>query len=157
MQPYFLEALEPDEVERELPNLVQVVRYCAQQDIPIAILEQEHIPTETIDVLTREIEKVPRHKYITKPTSDGFYETQLSQQLNEWGATSIFLMGAHASRCVLDTAAGAWKRGIKTSTSNSVILNPAVFKDSNESVRAYIEMGLYHDDYRVFFPPVLKK
>ncbi|MFC1690997.1 cysteine hydrolase family protein [Nanoarchaeota archaeon] len=150
LQEGFLEKISREELKQELPYIVEVLQHCADNYIPVAALEFQGYG-RTIQVLRNEIEKVPQNEYFTKYKRNGFTNSMLAAQLNEWDVNFVFLMGAFASGCVVDTAGGALDSGLGIATSRNVILDEANFPDKLMIDFYFKQKGLYSDNHRDFF------
>ena len=137
MQQYFIRGLKKENKERIIANQIFIIKWCAQENIPIVVLEYEKYG-KTIDVLIKELKEVKYLRVISKSRPDGFYDTKLAYTLNQVNADNLFLMGIDANVCVRSTAIGAMVNGFKFITSEDVI--DGVRNDDN-SIPWYRENG----------------
>ena len=138
MQHLFIKNLKRKNRKRIIANQIFVIRWCVQENIPIVVLEYRGWG-ETINVLTKELEKVRNMIIITKPYDNGFSYTDLKCILNKRNAKNLFLMGINASACVKRTARGAVEEGFSIITSDDVI--DGKHNDDN-SIPWYRENGI---------------
>ena len=151
MQPKFWDRVNSYEREEELPNQIEVVRYCNQHKIPIVVLEYLN-GGNTIEELTDEVEKNPNYRCITKRKDDGFENTGLDIQLREWGTNSVLLMGVNAGSCVAQTANAANKKGYQIWTAQDLVANGDWESERNDYQEYFKRIGQYSDDYREILP-----
>jgi len=128
MQPYFVNKLEAGTRERLIQAQVKVIRYCAEKDIPLIVLEYEKRGT-TLAELRAEARKVSRVVVITKGHSSGFQSVQFRQELDAFKADSLLLMGVNASCCVLATALDAHDEKYRILTAPDLIADGPSVKD----------------------------
>ena len=147
MQPRLLSLVR--EKEKLIENQIEIIRWCAKEDIPLVVLEFEGAG-ETIDVLRKEIEKVPRVKTIQKKHDDGFTSQKLEKQLKIFDSKTLLLMGINADYCVKETAIGAMKKGFVIATSNALISGWRVHSSDN-SLPFYKENGIVFPDRHSIF------
>ncbi|MBI4837186.1 MAG: isochorismatase family protein [Candidatus Portnoybacteria bacterium] len=161
MQPRFLKGIDASKKEKLIANQLNVIRCCADYDIPVILIEYNIEYTEyefesneesTVEVLLKAVEMIPRREKITKKTVNAFTHPYLSAYLRHWQVDGILLMGVCASACVKLTAEGALGRGFKIATSGDLISdegedkpdmswyrqNGLVFKDSRKTIEALI-------------------
>lgn len=136
MQQGFLDYLNNEEQERIILNQMYVIRWCAQENIPIVVLEYKR-RKRTIDILIEELESVKNLEIIEKSHDDGFSNAELDYYLKKIGAKNLFLMGINASYCVKETAQGGIEKGYKIITSNDVI----ACRGGDNSISWYEENG----------------
>ena len=120
MQRSFIKNLNKKEKNHIILNQILMIRWCAQRDIPIIVLEYEGYE-KTINILTKELQKVKNLTIIKKSHDDGFLNTELDDVLKKIGTKNLFLMGINAGACVIRTAQGAIKKGYFIITSDDVI------------------------------------
>lgn len=138
MQQFFIEVLKRKDKKRIIANQIFIIRWCAQKNIPMVVLEYEGCG-KTINALTKELKRIKDLKTISKPHDNGFYNTELDYILNKIGAKNLFLMGINASVCVKSTAEGAIGKGFNIITSNDVIVGGY---DGNNSIPWYKKNGI---------------
>jgi len=122
MQRFFLRDLEVGVEASLIAAQKEIIRYCAQADIPLFVLEYND-EGRTIGELRHEIARVPQTKTIIKKHDDGFKRTALDECLQEFSITHLLLMGVNASFCVRDTARSALRRGYQIITADHLIAN----------------------------------
>ena len=66
MQQFFIRGLKKENKERIIANQIFIIRWCAQENIPIVVLEYEKYG-ETIDVLIEELKKVKYLYHVIYP------------------------------------------------------------------------------------------
>ncbi|MEA2097834.1 MAG: isochorismatase family protein [Patescibacteria group bacterium] len=137
MQQIFLDGLKKKNRERIIANQIFIIRWCAQENIPVVVLEYRG-SGETIDVLAKELKKIEDLRIILKSYDNGFYYTELKDVLEERNAKNLFLMGINASACVKRTAIGAREEGFSIITSNDVIGG----NNDDNSISWYVENGI---------------
>ena len=137
MQENFVEALKEKDKRRIIANQIFVIRWCAQNDISIVVLEYE-MCGETIEVLAQELKEIKNLETIPKPYDNGFCGTELDYFLNKIDARNLFLMGINASACVKSTAEGAIEKGFEIITSSDVIAGC----NSDNSISWYRKNGI---------------
>jgi len=142
MQDRFFNLLEQDTRDELVAQQIRVIRTCAQQDIPLVVIEYQGFGT-TIESLACEITQVPRTLTITKKGSDGFIGTKLHKALRRLGAKKLALMGMNASCCVRDTAESAVSRKYEILTADDVIAYEAGGKGRKKSRQWYEANGLF--------------
>ena len=147
MQNEFIKRIKEDEKENQIKAQIEVLKYCAQKDIPVVALEYKNCDN-TINKLIYHINKVPRKKYLTKSYNNGFKKTNLNEQLEEWNITHVCLMGINASACVKQTAQGALNYKLSILTANQLISNEPGDEKNNKSIPWFKKKGLYYDDYK---------
>lgn len=123
---------------------LRVVRACAEKNIPIVVLEFGDWGL-TVDVLKREIDKVPRKALIIKPHRDGFIATKLDKTLKSFDANSLLLMGVNASYCVLETAKSAVRLRYKIITAEKLIADSLGDYEKEKSKSWYEQNGVFCD------------
>jgi len=121
MQADYVRRLRTGDPEIIIPNQIAVIRYCAEHDIPLVVLEYGGCHLPTLEVLKHEVGEVKRVTMVTKSCNNGFQKTLLHSHLKKLGITKLFLMGINADHCVKSTAVGAMKNGYKIATSNGCI------------------------------------
>ncbi len=121
MQPKFVADLHPIDKGNLVGNQCDLLRVCAEKDIPLFILEHTITTGGTIDEVSVAAEKVPRAKVIRKEENDGFFRTTLRADLKALGTRSVILTGINASFCVLDTAFSALRFGHRIITAENLI------------------------------------
>lgn len=120
MQTKYIKYLRKGSVNRLLPSQIKVIRQCADLDIPLVILEYINAgPTQP--KLMREARRVPRLVVITKQLDNGFSQSELHVQLQEWKSKNLLIAGIHAEYCVFRTAEAALQLGYTIVTSPSLI------------------------------------
>lgn len=146
MQKGFLMDVNQSKREQQIRAQIEVLQYCSQKDIPVAVLEFEDWG-DTIDELVPYISKVPRRCNLKKSYWDGFTNDELPKQLNKWNVKNLGIMGVFSSQCIKDTAEGAFKRGYRIATSNALIAdsNPNYHKDT---IHWFKENGQYYNNYK---------
>src|SRR3989344_1353907 len=124
MQDSFLREIDPEEKDREIPNMLQVLEAADINCVPVIVLEYAgHGPT--VGILKDKLDSLNTPvAYITKKTDDGFYQTEMSETLRALDIDELVLMGIYASACVLSTGQGALEHGFRISTSRDLIANP---------------------------------
>ncbi len=120
MQDRFVGKLKTNVRTKLIEAQLQVIRDCANRNIPVIILEY-HGREKTISKLADDLDAIERKTVICKPCDDGFKRTRLDETLRYIGARSLLLMGINAHACVLETAQSAVKKGYKVITSEDLI------------------------------------
>jgi isochorismate hydrolase len=142
MQDYYTRRLAEATREGIVAQQIQVIRTCAEKDVPLVILEYRS-RGRTIPVLLDEIAKVPRAVMITKSHNNGFMGTRLDKVLRRFGAAEIAFMGINASSCVRDTADSAISLKYKIVTADNVIADEAGCEGRRKSRQWYETNGLF--------------
>ena len=120
MQTGFLSKAPPIKKEELISKIISLTYFCKEKDIPIFVLEYKmnlYDFGETDPILKKAIKKVPRYFYIIKSREDGFHNTSLKKDLDDWNIKRIILTGISTSNCVMFTGMGAKKAGFKILTS----------------------------------------
>lgn len=120
MQEHFVCDLAPDTKEHIVMHQQTVLADCAKLDVPVVVLEFDGYGS-TLGVLEEGIQSIRRSARLKKSSNDGFSRAMLRERLEEFGATSLLLMGINASYCVLDTAKSAKRLGFNVVTSSALI------------------------------------
>ncbi len=146
MQAHFLQYVTREKQEKMIPAQIDVLRFCAKYDLPVAIIEWQW-GGETIPELGTNVKNIPRHYNISKNHPNGLTNQNLALLLNKWGVTSVCLMGAYASGCVRSTAEGALKNGFKIMTADQLI---ASFNgQGREAYKSWFsENGMFFPEYQ---------
>jgi nicotinamidase-related amidase len=142
MQNYYTRYLAEATRKWIVAQQIQVVRTCAEKDVPLVILEYRGCG-RTIPVLLNEIAKVPRVVTIVKSHNDGFRGTRLHKVLRRFGAVELALMGINASSCVRDTADSAIAFDYRIVTADDVIADEAGCDGRGKSRQWYEANGLF--------------
>ncbi|MBI2103183.1 cysteine hydrolase [Candidatus Woesearchaeota archaeon] len=100
----------------------QVLRFCAEENIPVVVLEYEG-KGKTVYDLQQKVDLVPTFLTLEKKSDDGFFRTSLDEQLHRWNATDLLVMGINASYCVLETCDSAVRKGYRLHTARDCIRN----------------------------------
>lgn len=156
MQEHFLDKAVAEERERMIRSQDMVLSTCASRDVPVLVLEYGG-EGDTIAMLRARISQVPRHRYLQKWHSNGFYQTSAKLQLQIWGVERVLLMGISASHCVQATAEGARKDGFRTITAAQLIADGQQSQRYAKSEAWYRRNGLWFNDYRECLPLLVKK
>lgn len=141
MQDRFLAGIDPEELEREIPNQLSVIEFAQRRNIPVYVLEFAGFGPTT-EVLASKILEGD-YEALIKFHDDGFAVTSLNEVLAGRGVQHLVLMGVNASACVLRTAQGAVSRDYEVITSPSIIEDVAYFDNMNESADWYKQNGLW--------------
>ncbi len=113
-----------DQYKRPLISAqLTVLEFCVSQDIPVAVIESQRCGL-TASSLRDVIAKIPRSSTIEKSVPDAFYSTSLDEQLQQWSATDLLVMGIYASICVSATSRHAVEKGYLVHTAKDVIADP---------------------------------
>lgn len=150
-KPYLKDAPKPS-VGPLVNALKEVLGWCRDYDIPLAVLEYSG-DGGTIKGLRKRIAEVPRAAYITKSGENGFIGTELESILRNWGVNYLLLTGIYASACVSGTAHGAIKAGFNVATSPQLVED----RKNKEDMQWYANWGFYLENYRDFFPLLTKE
>lgn len=149
MQESFLNELDSEEREEEIPYQIEVLNAAKRNNIPIFVIEYAGMGstiTELMDVISDS-----DYTIVTKPTNNGFRNTNLDELLTERGIHSLTLMGVFASACVYATANGALQNGYEIITSTEVIADSdsAYLRTSpnNQSAEWYAEHGTLFENH----------
>ncbi|MFA5887470.1 MAG: isochorismatase family cysteine hydrolase [Candidatus Nanoarchaeia archaeon] len=149
MQESFLNELDPEEKEEEIPYQIEVLNAAKRNNIPIFVIEYEGMGS-TIDELMNVI-STSDYEIVTKPGNNGFRRTNLDELLKEKGIHSLTLMGVFASACVYATAGGALQSGYEILTSTEVIADSdstySTTNHNNQSAEWYAEHGTLFDNH----------
>jgi nicotinamidase-related amidase len=142
MQPHFLDLVDPTESTILIKNQLRVIKYCQELDVPLINLRWKD-KGKTIDKLTEEIDKVPRHLDFTKEISDSFLGCQfLDNALKYLNLRTLLLMGVYSSACIEDTGIGAIEHKYEVSTAHGLI---ATSKNEVEYKAEFFKNhGIYH-------------
>jgi len=146
-----------------IPRQLEVIRLCAERDIPLVVLEYlvwlqeeyEYFQEPTIPELFAEAQKVRRCKVVSKGRDDGFLETSLKATLESLGASHLLLMGVNAGGCVLATAGSAVKLGFRVITAGDLIANdrrPSKYDKGDKSAPWYEKNGVFCQEYLSLLP-----
>ncbi len=150
MQPDFVQAISGYELTREVPNMLRVLEYAAQNRLPIFVLEyHDHPPT--IDFLKKRVDVLPNVSYVVKPYDNGFADTGLAVRLKQLNVDEVVLMGINASFCVASTAQGAKINGFHVTTSLDLIADPSRLGDMGigvEGSRWFARNGTLAKDHK---------
>ncbi len=133
-----------------ITSQLEVLDYCAKNDIPVVIVEyfnKGNITTSPI--LLDKCSQVPRTRKVTKYAFDAFCNgsnPNFNGVLNELDSDYLALMGVSASICVRATASSAVKRGYTIGTSLDLIADSAVRLDNgffvpNHCIEFYQQIG----------------
>ncbi|MAG08207.1 hypothetical protein CMO89_01935 [Candidatus Woesearchaeota archaeon] len=166
MQAYFLygeEGVNPEELERELRNQIEVLDYCRIKDVPVIVFEYED-RGDTIEPLKSKLNELEDIHYIKKAYDNGWINTDLEEVIFMRGIINYIVMGVNSASCVALTAFGKWNAdyepgvgitgpGYEGETnvmaSNQLMLNDARYKwDDTNIVRPYELHGFYKSDFR---------
>lgn len=120
MQETFVKNMRIGRAPLIIERQIQILRHCAQVDIPVAVLEFS-LKGRTISVLRKTLHTVPRVRVFKKRTDSGFENKNLKKQLEDWQVQNLILMGINAQFCVKATAQDALKNGFAISTSPDLI------------------------------------
>jgi hypothetical protein len=159
MQKSQLEDVDETEKKVLINSQVELLNYCAKEDIPVVVLEyvEKDYPDNeksTIYCLNQFIEKVPRKKYLKKNDLDGFTNPELEKQLSKWNATKLCLTGVYATSCVTATAAGATKtKKFRFCTSPDLVANP---KCLEKNLEWCTENGTLYEDHKKLIEEIEK-
>lgn len=148
MQPCFVDVLRTGAAQRIIPAQIEVIKLCAQFDIPLIILEYLY-HGKTIPKLQKWIKKVPRTIIVEKWNDDGFQETNLLEELQKLKIESLLLMGINADHCVRDTSISAINNKFQIITSQQLIAGQS-HHSSNDSLDYYKKYGIVKKDI-IFF------
>lgn len=154
MQKCFLHKINSNEKERLITAQQDVLRYAAEEDVPVAVLEYSLVGKprrrrETIDPIASWIKKVPRHEYMWKDSNSGFKDTPLERQLRGWNKQTLLLTGVYGSACVYMTAMDGLDRDFVVLTDRKLISDGNVTM-SEIAVARYEQKGCLLTNYRNF-------
>jgi len=135
MQDYYLKHHFEERKEVIIPSQLNVLRFCAEQDYPVVVLEMVNRGF-TISELQEGLMKVPRRKYLLKGGNSGFVNPNLLKKLEEWNVNHLILMGINAKCCVKDTAISAMKYGLEVSSAEDLI-NNVTYWDNGTSKKEF--------------------
>jgi len=141
MQEDFLMKVIQKSKDRILTNQIIIIRHCAENDIPVIVLEGDGYGP-TIPLLIEEVVKVPRHEIIIKSAYSGFSNKDFESHLDDLKISSLALMGVNAGACVLLTAEDALNKGFLVKTSEEVIA-ASIFHNKNNHIPWYKSNGAH--------------
>jgi nicotinamidase-related amidase len=136
------------ERERLIAAQQEVLRYAIREDVPVAVLEFIDCGP-TIDKIKNKVRNVPRHAYIPKRGSSGFYETDLGTQLHAWVRRTLLLMGNYGSGCVYMTAMDGLDKGF-TVVTHEKLIGCISYANREIAVAQYKIKGCLLTDYKKF-------
>ncbi|MGC9311020.1 MAG: cysteine hydrolase family protein [Candidatus Aenigmatarchaeota archaeon] len=117
MQENFLRPLEPLRAEMLVGNQLRLLGYCADYDLPVAVLEYSGEGPTQREILEA-VGRVPRSEYfIRNGFNSGFLNTCLPQTLKSWGVETVIISGVNAHACVFANAEWAKMNGYGVMTS----------------------------------------
>lgn len=146
MQQSFLNGIDDDMVNVLIDNQIKVLRFCAEHDIPVAVLEFQGEGL-TLNVLQWEINRVSRYRVFIKLQDDGFSNPELTSCFVGWSVDALILMGVNAGACVRETAIGALNNGFAIATSSQLISS----YDRNLHIEWFKKKGGYSDNWKKLF------
>ncbi|MBI4152493.1 cysteine hydrolase [Candidatus Woesearchaeota archaeon] len=147
MQGIFLKNISPVERQEEIAYQSDVLDFCRQNNVPLYVLEYQGCG-RTMPSLEDKYLQLRDVRRVIKMYDDGFWETNLAEQLHHSGIERLLLMGINASACVRSTAEGALEHGFAIMTSKQLIANPAEADWGYiESIPWFQEQGIYRDNY----------
>ncbi|MBM3200209.1 cysteine hydrolase [Candidatus Woesearchaeota archaeon] len=147
MQDYWLSEVDEKEIEKELPYHLEVLEYCAKNNITVFVIEYKTCG-QTTPYLDNKLRDMHKKEYIKKSARSAFQNTGLEAKLKSQGIDTLVLMGVYASHCVKDTAESALDAGFDIATSKDLISDNRHDAKRKENVEWYKEHGLYFDDYK---------
>jgi len=122
MQPGFFGCIKKPVRELIIHSQMNVLEYCAQQDVPAILLEFSN-RSPTYYPLEDYWKKVPRRARFQKPKWDGFDNPNLERAIEDFGVDHVVVAGIESDFCVFDTAKGALDRKLKIVTAGDLIAN----------------------------------
>jgi len=149
MQPDFLRSIEDSERAKLISSHLKMAKFLVANNIPTVVLEYwDEGSTER--EIRDEIDKLPKHKYITKYDDDGFTQRSLHETLRDWKIKDLIIMGINASFCVKDTAQSAIRKGYSIYTARQLLANQSYEQSFfNDDVPLWFESnGVYSSDFR---------
>lgn len=146
MQDYWLEEVDKEELETELPYQAEILDYCKNNNVPVFVIEYKDCGPTT-QYLKKKIDQLPKKDYVAKSWTNAFERTELEKKLKETKVETVVLMGVYASACVKETAKGALNVGLKIATSKDLIAD-GKYDNHKENIEWYKEKGVYKDSYK---------
>ncbi len=131
-----------------VPSQLEVLSYCAQNDVPVIVIEFCNKPNKTLPVLFDRVLSAPRNRLVQKYGVDAFYDAELNLDnlLVQLEIDYLLLMGVSASKCVRATASSALDLGYRIGTAVDLIAEYLSVKNngffmSDETVNYYRRSG----------------
>lgn len=102
-----------------------LIRYCAENDIPVIGIESPETSGPMVVGLRSEILGTPRNLFVDcQNGGEGFYKTILERQLRDWDVHTLGIGGIHASYGVRAFATGARGNGFNFLISRDIVADP---------------------------------
>ena len=140
MQGAYVEDLSPSARMQIVFYQTVVLRYCADNNVPVVVLELTPSVNETtIEDLRKALLPIPRVTTIQKRFSDGFITRRLDPQLKRWDTDSLLVVGVNASECVWATAKRALNKGYEVITGVNLMADFPKCETTEEGMRWHKE------------------
>lgn len=146
MQDHFINT---EEKKNLVPNHISVIRFCAEKNIPVVVLEFSN-RGQTTKALREEVNKLPKENvcWLKKYYNDAFCCTKLHKELQSKGIRTLLLMGINAGYCIYSTGRSAIKHGYKIVTSGDLIAGYIGNKEIHcSNPEWYMRNGVYVDKH----------
>ena len=153
MQKRFVCDLRREDKERIIPSQIEVIRFCAENAIPLVVLNFMGFGN-VITELAVEIAKVPKRITLARDDNDGFVNPELEEYLFDNKIETVILMGINADFCVKATGHSAIQNGFKIATAESLIAGLPYHREDNNAPW-YRKNGLFDSDHENLLNSVL--
>ncbi|MFQ5710968.1 MAG: cysteine hydrolase family protein [Candidatus Geothermarchaeales archaeon] len=137
-----------EEARRIIPNIVKLLKWAREREIPIIYLRDSHSPTDhelkvwgthamkgsEDSKIIPELAPIKGETVIEKNTYSGFHGTELEDLLRKLKVDAVILAGVNTHICVVHTAADAFYRGFGV-----VVLSDCVASYSEEHHELFLK------------------
>ncbi len=141
MQQPFLDEITRREKKKLFSSQKRLIQEC---DIPVVVLEYLG-KGMTVRKLRKAIRKTVIFKTIIKGDDDGFWKTELEEELRKLGIDTLILAGINADACVMATASSALKAGFRIITCEKLI-SGELYEPTDKIIDWFMQKGGFHKE-----------